>query len=148
MDSLSYVAREAAGGWLEIEFNRAASAPTREKLKQLGFRFDHWHHVWRGKAYREDAIAVCEQAVRLSAASAKAKVDTLCWDCAKSGYGGASECPWERDFTPVPGWDAERSDVKPVHANRNGESYCVKSCPLFEKMDLVKDRLCQAAVWW
>lgn len=148
MDVLSYVARKTKDGFLEIQFNRKASEPTRDRLKNLGYRFHFPQHVWRGQKNHDEAIAVCERAVRYSANAAQRKTDTLCWDCAKSGYGGVSECPWERDFEPVEGWEAERNDLNSVHASRNGESYCVKACPLFEKMDMAKDRLAQAAVWW
>lgn len=45
----------------------------------------------------------------------------LCWTCAKSGYGKASQCTWEREFKPVEGWTAEETSV----------SYRITSCPLF-----------------
>ena len=53
------------------------------------------------------------------------KPSTICWDCKKAGYGNVSECPWEREFKPVDGWNAIYSDEL--------DSYAVISCPLFER---------------
>ena len=52
---------------------------------------------------------------------------TLCWDCANATDQEA--CPWVKDFTPVPGWDAEHT-VK-EDAWYPYESFIVRACPLF-----------------
>lgn len=55
---------------------------------------------------------------------------TLCWNCANSV--DQDKCPWVRDFTPVPGWDATPT----IHAEggwQEFESYIVHSCPLFKR---------------
>lgn len=53
------------------------------------------------------------------------KPSTICLDCKKAGYGSASECPWEKEFKPVDGWNAIYNDEL--------DSYAVISCPLFER---------------
>jgi len=47
--------------------------------------------------------------------------DTLCWSCQRAC--GGMGCSWAHDFTPVDGWEAEQ----------HGDSYFVKSCPLYIK---------------
>ena len=62
---------------------------------------------------------------------------TLCCDCKRTGYGDKSTCPWERSFTPVPGWEAvptkllraRKDNGKPIY----DDSFRVKRCPLFIK---------------
>lgn len=51
---------------------------------------------------------------------------TLCWDCRKDGR----ECPWMRDFEPVPGWEAEETLIMATYLPT--KSFHVKQCPLFE----------------
>lgn len=51
--------------------------------------------------------------------------DTLCWDCRKSTNKG---CPWSKSFETVEGWEAIKIKNKDIY----GETYCVRSCPLFE----------------
>lgn len=65
---------------------------------------------------------------------------TICWECALSGYGNVSDCPWEREFKPVDGWTAERNDVLFSNGGRRywSESYCVKRCPLYKKQNRKK----------
>lgn len=60
--------------------------------------------------------------------------DTLCWSC-----GSGAVCPWMREDTPVPGWDAEKS-VYSVQRKGGGRcwsvvesSYTVRSCPLYRE---------------
>lgn len=61
--------------------------------------------------------------------------ETLCWTCEKSGFGDFSDCPWEREFKPVDGWTAERSDILFCSDRRRywTESYCVRKCPLYKR---------------
>ena len=53
---------------------------------------------------------------------------TLCWDCANATNGEV--CPWANDFTPVPGWEAEKTYLMQDSLSPY-ESYHVKKCPLF-----------------
>lgn len=53
---------------------------------------------------------------------------TLCFECQKATDG--NECPWVRDFTPVPGWWAHETRVA---ANSGYDSYHVVDCPLCKK---------------
>lgn len=62
------------------------------------------------------------------------QMKTICWECALSGYGNVSDCPWEREFKPVDGWNAERNDILIVNGALKywSESYCVLRCPLYK----------------
>jgi hypothetical protein len=52
--------------------------------------------------------------------------NTLCWSCKNSiGY-----CSWSKDFTPVDGWEAEKTKLK-LHSGGYDTSYAVKKCPLY-----------------
>lgn len=139
MGNLSYVARRR-GRLLEIEFSQAISHVVRDGLKELGFRYHFYQHLWYGSKHHDDALRLCELAVKRSAEATEKKADSLCWSCDKSGYGCTSKCPWERSWQPVPGWDADY--------NEKSGGYGVKACPLYNEMDVTKDRLAQAAVWW
>jgi hypothetical protein len=55
-------------------------------------------------------------------------METLCWDC-KKAIGG---CTWADKSKPVDGWDAEKTIVR-NESYGDMESYCVKSCPEFER---------------
>lgn len=59
------------------------------------------------------------------------KKATLCWRCRHAVPSASTGCSWSRRFVPVEGWTAEK------HRQRsNGsvyETYCVTSCPLFQK---------------
>lgn len=55
------------------------------------------------------------------------KPSTLCWDCQNARGNG---CSWFRNFTPVPGWVAEKGDLYGVD-----DSYTVKECPEFVRDD-------------
>ena len=55
---------------------------------------------------------------------------SLCWYCANSTNG--SKCPWARSFTPIPGWKAEKTQIKGnSKGDRGYESYNVRKCPLY-----------------
>lgn len=60
---------------------------------------------------------------------------TLCWKCERA-YGAESKgyapCSWSEDFTPVEGWEAERTTVT-SRGDRGTSygSYLVKSCPKY-----------------
>lgn len=48
-----------------------------------------------------------------------------CWTC-KNACGG---CSWSKDFTPIPGWKAEKTYHR---SNGNyAESYKIASCPQY-----------------
>ena len=58
------------------------------------------------------------------------KRSSLCWSCANSTNG--SKCPWARSFVPVPGWEAEKTQIKGNGKGAKGyESYNVRKCPLY-----------------
>ena len=55
---------------------------------------------------------------------------SLCWYCANSTNG--SKCPWARSFTPVAGWEAEKTQIKGNGKGAEGYvSYNVRKCPLY-----------------
>ena len=71
--------------------------------------------------------------------------DTICWNC-KHCTGATSPnplykqeptapkfftCPWATEGKPVPGWTAEKTDLK-VSPEVTTESYLVEACPYFE----------------
>lgn len=66
--------------------------------------------------------------------------ETLCWTCEKSGHGDYSECPWEKKFQPVDGWQAEQRDILYVGGGQKYlcESYFVKRCPLYKRQSKKK----------
>lgn len=53
---------------------------------------------------------------------------TLCWDCEKSL---CERCSWSKDFTPVPGWEAEPT-VKQNFRGQPLRSFKVTYCPEFK----------------
>lgn len=63
--------------------------------------------------------------------------DSVCWTCAKSS--GGHKCPWVSGFKPVPGWDADQTEIWFNAKGMDGpyrhveKSYAVRSCPLYEK---------------
>lgn len=55
---------------------------------------------------------------------------SLCWSCQNATNG--SKCPWARSFTPIPGWKAEKTQIKGNSKGAKGyESYNVRKCPLY-----------------
>lgn len=52
--------------------------------------------------------------------------DTLCWACKLVGK---SICEWDREFKPVPGWEAEETKIWISHIGEYMASYRVISCP-------------------
>lgn len=58
---------------------------------------------------------------------------TKCWDCEKACGG----CSWSRSFEPVPGWTAQKTEVKSATCNSGKmcsylmPSYHVIDCPQF-----------------
>lgn len=55
--------------------------------------------------------------------------DTICWTCANY-----TNCSWHNNFTPVKGWKAEKTFKAGI------SSYCVKSCPMYEKDEQTEGR--------
>lgn len=53
--------------------------------------------------------------------------ETLCWKC--KNY---TKCSWYKTFTPVEGWEAEKTKLK-ISENHYVDSYKVISCPMFEQ---------------
>lgn len=66
---------------------------------------------------------------------------SLCWRCKNA----VKRCPWSKNFTPVPGWIAEETQissqvsVEGVLKNSSIPSYHVKECPMF-KPDKVQEK--------
>lgn len=63
------------------------------------------------------------------------KNQTLCWSCTNAHGMG---CSWfRRGNKPVPGWIAEETLIMPTRGpdgkQRRVKSFCVKSCPEYEK---------------
>ena len=57
-----------------------------------------------------------------------------CWTCAKA-YGG---CSWSKNFTPVPGWIAEKrryteKEFSDRRKNVDRVTYAIEYCPEFER---------------
>lgn len=61
-------------------------------------------------------------------------VASLCWDCKNAVPQGGHGCSWSERFEPVPGWGAERRDIR-TGPKKEGttESYFVYRCPEFER---------------
>ena len=66
---------------------------------------------------------------------------TLCWTCGRA-YGG---CSWSRYKVqePVPGWTAERRDIRIAPELPKVESYVVTDCPLY-----IVDRQDHSSDFW
>lgn len=61
---------------------------------------------------------------------------TLCWDCTRSG----NTCPWLRNFTPVKGWEAEKTKLRMQRGAGKYEyvdTYKINKCPLFRVSERV-----------
>jgi len=50
------------------------------------------------------------------------KSSQLCWNCVHAVPDAVYGCPWSKDFEPVEGWRAEKTN----------NSYRITNCPLFE----------------
>lgn len=59
------------------------------------------------------------------------KKATLCWRCRHAVPSASTGCSWSRRFVPVEGWTAEKHQQK--QSGSVYETYCVISCPLFQK---------------
>jgi hypothetical protein len=64
--------------------------------------------------------------------TSKYNANSLCWSCKRA----TGTCSWSRNFEPVPGWEAEKTEVKNTYGKERFEmiaSYDVKACPLYIK---------------
>ncbi len=68
--------------------------------------------------------------------------ESLCWKC-NNTCGG---CSWSKSFTPVKGWVASKRIFK-YEDGRNIESFCVSSCPKFEKLKNSEYKECKAKTY-
>lgn len=59
------------------------------------------------------------------------KKATLCWRCRHTVPSVSTGCAWSCRFVPVEGWTAEKHQQK--QSGSVYETYCVISCPLFQK---------------
>lgn len=118
----------------------------RRELKNLGFQLDKRTMSWRGAQNHDKALAIarqaCEGGHKKRQTPRPNRNETLCWSCAKSGYGNASECPWEREFKPVDGWKAIKETKRQTYGiyGKQSESYTVIKCPLFQLDPRVKEK--------
>lgn len=55
--------------------------------------------------------------------------DSLCWHCSRATD---STCPWSDSFTPVDGWDADKSVIK---GHYGADTFFVRGCPMFAQYD-------------
>lgn len=57
---------------------------------------------------------------------------SLCENCANAvpSFDGSRGCSWSLDYVPVPGWEAERLEYKPI-PSKTVETYCITKCPEF-----------------
>lgn len=54
----------------------------------------------------------------------------ICFDCQNAVCG----CSWSRDFTPVPGWTAEKTVIRQIYVKgyeQDVETYHITACPQF-----------------
>ena len=99
-----------------------------EELERYGYRPWWTKRIYSGKGHREEIERVltawntrCENRT-----VAEERKETLCWSCALSGYGDLSDCEWERTFTPVEGWTAERHE-KHLYTDDDGMNICTET---------------------
>ena len=59
------------------------------------------------------------------------KHPAICWKCRNAVPSASTGCSWSRRFVPVEGWTAEKHQQK--QSGSVYETYCVISCPLFQK---------------
>ena len=109
------------GKTLDIKFGRKPSYRVRHALMMLGYYYDKTDRVWRGSQNKE----LARELAMISAERSVKMRGTLCWACHRAGRGFASGCPWASEFKPVPGWEAEQTELE--------GSFFVISCPLFEE---------------
>ncbi|MBO7669511.1 MAG: hypothetical protein J6S60_02885 [Oscillospiraceae bacterium] len=126
-----------SGPTLMIRFYRKPSGVVREMLRYYGYKYYYTIKMWCGQKGQDQIMGAVERwNERSKAANRKICGRTLCWTCAKSGYGCVSECCWEREFKPYPGWEAIRQDIKLYETDKKEyttESYLVLECPGFKE---------------
>ena len=61
------------------------------------------------------------------------RTETLCWSCQRAVPDPTIACSWSRRFKPVPGWDAEETQL--ISNGQRIKSYCVYDCPMFLRDD-------------
>ncbi len=68
--------------------------------------------------------------------------ESLCWKCTRPGTG---TCSWDKNLTPVPGWDATavRWRHKP---GEYGHTWHVNACPLFKLVPDYTQRMTHASL--
>lgn len=124
------------GAYTEVKFNKVPSEFDREQLKALGCKYDFKSRTWTAKGKRAEVLALCDEIV---AKSHDTHVSSQpCWECARSGYGVLSTCPWERSFYPVDGWVAKEKEIT-AHNGKSDTTYEISECPLFMEQRRRKD---------
>lgn len=68
--------------------------------------------------------------------------ESLCWRCARPGTG---TCSWDRNLTPVPGWDASAEPWRLQEAGQYGMTWHVRACPLFQEDPDYMERMTHAS---
>lgn len=121
------------GPTLMIKFYRKPSGVVQEMLRHYGYKYYSAIKMWTGQANQDQIMGAVEQwSERSKRVNQKIVGQTLCVRCKKSGFGNISECCWEAEFKPVPGWNAIRQDIKISENDDRAlytESYLVLECP-------------------
>ena len=116
----SYAAFKRMGDELRAQYlaeRRALGMSDVDIFKEAGFCAAERRRAHRFLSDRGQAVPMCER-----------KASTLCWDCKRA----LGDCPWSRSFEPVEGWVAVPTVIY-YHSQPSVDSYCVISCPLFER---------------
>ena len=141
---MSHYIAETRGDYLMVKFDHAPSDMITALLKSNGYKYYHHVALWSGKRHKDEILLAVQAWDERCDKFPKKNQSTICGDCALAGFGCISKCPWEREFKPVPGWDAIRQDIKVSKDDeeaRYTESYLVRACPLYKK----EERKCRGA---
>ena len=133
---MMYYKSQVTGKFLMIKFIRKPSAVVLDVLKRNGYKYYSSIKAWYGERGQAQVMGAVEAWNDKCNKTAKISGQTLCYTCAKSGFGCISECCWEREFKPYPGWNAIRQDIKLYETGKKvfkTESYLVLECPGYER---------------
>lgn len=120
------------GTYLELKFSHVPNVDARDTLKELGCKYDFHSHTWTASRNHQKVLDACDSIVEENNCVSGSQNTQLCWDCARSGYGNVSTCPWERASLPVDGWVAN-AKMEKKDGIETLYSYEIVSCPLFVK---------------
>ena len=82
----------------------------------------------------DKGVSYVWEVVRKYTESAKGSAQQPCWECehAVPDSEGTRGCPWSRSFSPVPGWDAIKTQPE-GSADEKDASYKIIRCPMFKR---------------